>query len=212
MGDSSQYMVCFHFSPGQPKAVLNQMPCTCHDRCKGCNKEVPKENQGSRQCETSDDYDRESSESSEDTTSSEGSDGLLCTEELPEEIEEVLQDLGREEDLEQINTLNPDYEEGSDDDDTDSRTSPEVQNEAQYVSEENPEISDDHDKDSRKSPGVQNGAQEVVAGNPPFRHNGKILPSMVTNIIHRHRNNDNPYSLIPIDLNAGEKSLRGAQV
>jgi hypothetical protein len=174
MGDSSkysQYMVCFHFSPGQkPEAGLNPTSCTCRNPCKGCNKEVPKENQGSRQCKESDDYDRESSASSEDTTSFEG----------------------------------------SDDDDTDSR--PEVQNEAQYVSEENPEISDDHDKDSRKSPGVQNGAQEVVAGNPPFRHNGNILPSMVTNIIHRPRNNDNPYSLIPIDLNAGEKSLRGAQV
>ena len=45
----------------------------------------------------------------------EDEDGQLCTEALPEEIEEVLQDLGGEEDLEQINTLNPDYEEGSDD-------------------------------------------------------------------------------------------------
>jgi hypothetical protein len=109
MGDSSkysQYMVCFHISPGQkPEAGLNPTSCTCRNPCKGCNKEVPKENQGSRQCKESD-YDRESSTSSEDTTSSE------C----------------------------------SDDDDTDSRMSPEVQNEA----------------------------QEVVAGNPPFPHS--LLP------------------------------------
>ena len=45
----------------------------------------------------------------------EDEDGQLCTEELPEEVEEVLQELGREEDLEPISTLNPDYEDGSDD-------------------------------------------------------------------------------------------------
>jgi hypothetical protein len=130
MGDNySQYMVCFHFSPGQkPEAGLNPTSCTCRNPCKGCNKEVPKENQGSRQCKESDDYYTESSASSEDTTSSEG----------------------------------------SDDDDTDSRTSPEVENEAQV--------------------------------------------KMVTNIIHKHLNNETLYSLLPLDLNAGGKSLRGAQV
>jgi len=45
----------------------------------------------------------------------EDEDGQLCTEELPEEIEEVLQELREDGDLEQINTLNPDYEGGSDD-------------------------------------------------------------------------------------------------
>ena len=45
----------------------------------------------------------------------EDEDGQLCTEALPEEIEEVLQELGEEGELEQINIINPDYEEGSDD-------------------------------------------------------------------------------------------------
>jgi len=75
MGDSSkysQYMVCFRFSPGQQsKAGLNQMQCTCHDPCKGCNKQRPVQDQGSSEYGTSDDDDKDSSASSEDTTLSE---------------------------------------------------------------------------------------------------------------------------------------------
>ncbi len=126
------------------------MQCTCHDPCKGCNKQVPVQDQGSSEYGTSDDDDKDSSASSEDTT-----------------LSEVLDH--------------------------------------------------DDDTDSRKSLEVQNDAQEVLDGNPLVRDDGEILqrmkPSMVTHKIYMPRpNHENPYRLLPIDLDKTEPQLRGAQV
>ena len=46
----------------------------------------------------------------------EDEEGKMCTEELPEEVEEVLHELEQEGELDQINTLGPEYEDGSNDD------------------------------------------------------------------------------------------------
>ena len=46
----------------------------------------------------------------------EDEEGKMCTEELPEEVEEVLHELEQEGELDQINTLSPEYEDGSNDD------------------------------------------------------------------------------------------------
>lgn len=97
----------------------------------------------------------------------------------------------------------------SDDDDRDSNTS----SEEETVSE----VSDDEDTDLRKLPGVQSEVQEVLDGNPSVRDNGENLqrmrPSMVThNIYTPPRNNENPYTLLPVAVDNAKPSGRGAQV